>query len=132
MVNAEISGPAPKPKRIDLAKLVEDAAEDARKVESTLGRFSEGPGNSVVYEHDLSGLVSDVFLKLREDEDRVITDAVILHLRSLGYTVTPPINAREVREPYWGTDREPEPRCPHRTPSDPRPDCAECLPGASR
>lgn len=84
------SGPAPKPERIDLAKLVEDAAEDARKVEPFFGQFREGPGDSVLYEHDLSGAVSDVFRKLREDEDRVLTDAVILYLRSVGYTVTAP------------------------------------------
>ena len=84
------SGPAPKPERIDLAKLVEDAEEDARKVGPLFGTFREGSGDSVLYEHDLSGTISDVFRKLREDEDRVITDAVILYLRSIGYTVEKP------------------------------------------
>lgn len=79
-------GTAPATKQIDLAELVKNAEEDARKVD----RIFASPvvaDNLLEIRHEASGIVTAMVRALAADEDRAIRDGIIEYLRETGYIV---------------------------------------------
>lgn len=78
-------GTPAEPQRINLAKLVEDAETDARKVEKVFAPLRSGPGDTFRVERE--SFIPDFVRQIAAEEDRVLRDAVIEYLRKSGYVV---------------------------------------------